>query len=327
MQKIGLSLALASLLLVSKSAAVSLDEIQFWTGSGTNRAALVVEWSSPQSFGSSTVPAPVADKSLVWGYRFNGTTTAAQMLQAIAATDPRLHVVDFTGWGSTFIVGIGYDIFAGGGTPGIADGVTTNFFTNNLLTDYTVDIDAAALLNTNNLYWGGYNGPNWEVWTELGGAGGFLNCPNRGTNAYWMPDDLENPYSGVHGQWELAQFGLDALTLTNGSWVGFSVAAGYDDYTDYTAYMPYLFNKRAPASPDPRVTALVKNLAGGWQSGQWQAQFISCTNWNYTLERSTDLLTWITVTNGIPGNGVSLNISDLTPPTDKAFYRVRADRP
>ena len=65
MKKIGLSLALASLLFVSKSPAVSLDEIQFWTGSGTNRAALVVEWSTPESFGPSSVPAPVADKSLV----------------------------------------------------------------------------------------------------------------------------------------------------------------------------------------------------------------------------------------------------------------------
>ena len=327
MKKIGLSLALASLLFVSKSPAVSLDEIQFWTGSGTNRAALVVEWSTPESFGPSSVPAPVADKSLVWGYRFNGTNTAAQMLQAIAAADPRLHVVDFTGWGSTFIVGIGYDIFPGGGAPGLVDGSATNFFTNNLLTAYTVDIDAAAFLNTNNLYWGGYNGPNWEVWTELGGAGGFINCPERGTNPYWTPTDSENPYFGVHGQWELAQFGLDALTLTNGSWVGFSVAAGYDDYTDYTASLPYFFDKRAPASPAPSITALVKNFGGGWQSGQWQAQFISCTNWNYTLERSTNLQTWSTVTNGVPGNGVSLNISDLAPPTNQAFYRVRADQP
>ena len=325
MKKICLMLALVSLLFVPKSPAVSLDDIQFWAGSGTNRAALVVEWSTPESFGGSTVPAPVADKILVWGYRFNGTNTATQMITAILAADPRLYVVADETYG-TYIEGIGYNL-DGAGVTGIADGGGTNFFTNNFLTGFTVNLDAAAALNPTDLFWSGYYGPNWEVWTELGGAGGLLNCPDRGTNAYWTPDDPENPYSGVHGQWELAQLGLDGLMLTNGSWVGFSVAAGYDDYYDFNASLPYFFHKRAPALPDPGITALVKNFGGGWQSGQWQAQFVSCTNWNYSLERSTNLQSWIAVTNGVPGNGVSLNLSDPAPPTDKAFYRVRADRP
>ena len=47
MKKISLSLALAGLFVVAKSSAVSLDGIQFWIGSGTNRAALVIEWSTP----------------------------------------------------------------------------------------------------------------------------------------------------------------------------------------------------------------------------------------------------------------------------------------
>src|SRR5580704_9949630 len=45
MKKLCLLLALASLFLVPKSPAISLDDIQLWTGSGTNRAALVVEWN------------------------------------------------------------------------------------------------------------------------------------------------------------------------------------------------------------------------------------------------------------------------------------------
>ena len=47
MKKVSLALALASLFLVTKSPAISLDDIQLWTGSGTNRAALVIEWNSP----------------------------------------------------------------------------------------------------------------------------------------------------------------------------------------------------------------------------------------------------------------------------------------
>ena len=90
---------------------------------------------------------------------------------------------------------------------------------------------------------------------------------------------------------------------------------------------PYNAHKHAPAEPDPGITALVKNLTGGFQAGQWQAQFISCTNWLYSLERSSDLQSWTTVTNGISGNGANLVTADPAPPADKAFYRIRADQP
>ena len=193
-----------------------------------------------------------------------------------------------------------------------------------MLTNATVYIDAAVPLNPGDLYWGGWNGPNWELWTELGDAGGFLNCPNRGTNAYWTPDDPNNPDSlGVHGQWGL-NWGLSSLQLTNGSWIGFSVAAGEFEY-DTTS--PYFTHKHAPAAPDASITALVKNLTGGFQGGQWQAQFLSCSNWLYSLERSPDLQHWITVTAGISGNGTNAIIGDATPPADKSFYRIRADQP
>ena len=90
---------------------------------------------------------------------------------------------------------------------------------------------------------------------------------------------------------------------------------------------PYNAHKHAPAEPDPVITALIKNLTGGFQGGQWQGQFLSCTNWLYSLERSTDLQSWTTVTNGISGNATNLVTVDPAPPTDKAFYRVRADLP
>jgi len=190
---------LAGAFLVSAASAVSFDEIQFWTGAGTNRAALVIEWTAPESSLGSTVPAPIADKSLAWGYRFNGTATATDMLKAILASDPRLYVVDYDGFGVTFIVGIGYHL-SGNVVTGITDGAVTNLFAGNFVTNYTVDIDAARSLDTNDLYWGGYYGPNWEFWTEIGDVGGFSSCPDRGADPYWTPYD-PNYYSGAHGQW------------------------------------------------------------------------------------------------------------------------------
>ncbi|MFZ0829201.1 MAG: hypothetical protein WAO02_17450 [Verrucomicrobiia bacterium] len=324
MKKIGLWLALVSLFVASKSPAVALKDIQFWVGSGTNRAALVVQWSAPESFGYTTVPAPIADQSLVWGYRFNGTATGIQMFNAIVTADPRLYAVEvfYPSFGIS-VYGIGFHL-GGGGDLGITDGSTTNFFTDGLLTNATVDIDAAAPLNPGDLYWGGFNGPNWETWNELGDAGGFLNSPDRGTNAYWTSTDPVYASSGFHGQWELAQTGLSSLQLTNGSWIGFSVAAGEFEF-DLSA--PYNAHKHAPAEPDAGITALVKNLCGGFQGGQWQAQFLSCCHWLYSLERSPDLQNWTLVTNGVSGNGTNLIIGDAAPPADKSFYRIGADQP
>jgi len=318
------SLALAGICFVSKAQSVSFNDIQFWIGSGTNRAGLVIEWSTPESFGYTTVPAPIADKSLVWGYRFNGTATAAQMFNAIVAADPRLYAVESIdpqyGLG---VYGIGFHL-GGGGDLGITDGATTNYFPNGVLTNATVDIDAAAPLNPGDLYWGGWYGPNWENWTELGDAGGFFSPPYRGTNEYWTSTDPLYDSTGFQGQWEFADNGLSFLQLTNGSWIGFSVAAGEYE-PDLTA--PYNAHKHAPAEPDPGITALIKSLTGGFQGGQWQAQFLSCTNWLYSLERSPDLQSWTIVTNGIPGNGTNLVATDPVPPADKSFYRIRADQP
>jgi hypothetical protein len=324
MKKISSWLALVSLFFASESPAVSLNDIQFWVGSGTNRAALVVEWTTPESFGYTTVPAPIADKSLVWGYRFNGTATGIQMFNAIVAADPRLYAIEVTyPLFGTSVYGIGFHL-AGGGDLGITDGNTTNFFSNGLLTNSTVDIDAAAPLNPGDLYWGGFNGPNWETWNELGDAGGFLNSPDRGTNTYWTSTDPTYASSGYHGEWELAQAGLSGLQLTNGSWIGFSVAAGEFEF-DLSA--PYNAHKHAPAAPDAGITALVKNLTGGFAEGRWQARFLSCTNWLYSLERSPDLQNWMTVTAAVSGNGTSLIIEDATPPADNSFYRIRANQP
>ena len=93
----------------------SFTNIQYWTGTGTNSAALVLE------FGAPTTPASVA-----WGYRWNGSSTAASMLFALAGTitvtgtnaplplagsDPRLLVdaIFFPAFGGYFVNTISYN--------------------------------------------------------------------------------------------------------------------------------------------------------------------------------------------------------------------------
>ena len=277
MKKVRLALELASLFLVTKSSAISLDDIQLWTGSGTNRAALVIEWSTPNVISNSTVPVPIADKTLVWGYRFNGSATGAQMFNAILAANPSLYAVEYIDpvYGPS-VEAIGFNL-QGGGPVGVTDGAVTdlaNAFTNGVLIDPNLNVDAAYSLNSGDLYWGGVFGPSWEVWNELGDNGGFYASPNRGTDAYWTPTDLVYYSAGAHGQWEYAQAGLGFLPLTNGSWLGFSVAAGADDYLDESDPSTIAFNldKHAPPSPDGTYVAYVCN------TNDFAVQIISTNN-------------------------------------------------
>ncbi len=93
--------AFAALIAITASAARaqtavnSFDDIKFWTGTGTNRAALVIEFQS----GTNTL-------SVAWGYRWNGDNVMQDMLFALAGriagaqqaplpdqdSDPRLSV-------------------------------------------------------------------------------------------------------------------------------------------------------------------------------------------------------------------------------------------
>jgi hypothetical protein len=73
--------------------------------------------------------------------------------------------------------------------------------------------------------------------------------------------------------------------------------------------------------PPPPITA----FQAGLSNGVWTAQFLSRTNWSYTLQRSSDLNAWTDATTA-NGNGGTLSLQD-NPNGIMQFYRVRAQRP
>jgi hypothetical protein len=75
--------------------------------------------------------------------------------------------------------------------------------------------------------------------------------------------------------------------------------------------------------PPPPVSA----VRGSFKNGAWQVQFVSRTNWLYTLERTVDFQTWATVSATQAGNGTNQVLQDAAPPAHGGFYRVRANRP
>ena len=94
-----------------EEATIAATEIEYWVGDGVNEAIMVVNW---------------ADTALAWGYRWNNDATVADMMDDIAAADPRfsysmngayLGDINFTDGGVTL-----------GITPGNYWGSTNNGF-------------------------------------------------------------------------------------------------------------------------------------------------------------------------------------------------------
>ena len=61
---------------VGRADPFTLDDIQLWVGTGSNRAGLIVDFKT----GSG-------NQSFAWGFRWNGTATGADMVNAIAAAN------------------------------------------------------------------------------------------------------------------------------------------------------------------------------------------------------------------------------------------------
>ncbi|HET9405541.1 MAG TPA: hypothetical protein VFO57_13270, partial [Burkholderiales bacterium] len=75
--------------------------------------------------------------------------------------------------------------------------------------------------------------------------------------------------------------------------------------------------------PDPAVVL----LDGRFVTEQWRVEFVSLVGRSYTLERTQDFENWTTVSPATPGTGAVLSLNDPSPPSGRAYYRVRAQRP
>ena len=162
------------------AAPFSFDDLQFWIGAGTNRAALVIDWSDT----STTPPA------LAWGYRWDGTASGRDMLTAVIAADPRLFAkLGDSAANPRRVYGLGYDAnndeqFA------IDDG--TVFDTNGV--EYTSSPpDLAASITPTDYYAEGWYTGFWHY--------GFTEF---------------EPYGSGH--WSDAGSGMASHTLVNGEW-------------------------------------------------------------------------------------------------------------
>lgn len=82
------------------AAEFTLDMIQSWAGEGSNRAALVIQWNDERE-----------QNALVFGYRWDGVATGADMIKAVIEANPRLYgLIQYTNISSPTDPSGGYTI-------------------------------------------------------------------------------------------------------------------------------------------------------------------------------------------------------------------------
>lgn len=198
----------------------SFNDIQFWTGSGPNRSALVLQWNDG---GTPT--------SLAWGYRWSGNATGIVMLKAIAGMttltapqSPSTILDTLSGADSRLTLtmeryGFGDSLFS----IGFNDGNQ-----NRTRADWATGYWAYSVFGGNFSY------PTYDAnWNYL-------------ADANYLQSGSFN-YSSV--SWFSSPIGASDRELVDGSWDAFSFAPGFT--TSATA-QPF-----AVSVPEPSVAILV----------------------------------------------------------------------
>jgi hypothetical protein len=219
-------MVLAALLLVvgafgvrAQSLVQSFDDILFWTGNGTNRSALVLQWNDG---GSPT--------SLAWGYRWSGATTGMDMLKAIAGSvtvtpgDPLTLLESSSGADGRMVLSIQ--------RYGFGDSVLSISIQDGLTTRNQADWA--------NGYW---------AYSIFGGTFSYDNYDADGN--YLGPasySQVGNPsFSSIN--WLVSPIGASDRELVDGSWDAFSFAPGF---TTTAVAQPF-----AVSVPEPSVAILL----------------------------------------------------------------------
>lgn len=166
-------------------AGMTFEDIDVWVGQGQNEAALVIDWNDGQD-----------ELVKVWGFRWDGTATGADMLLAVCQADASLYTmgVNVAGLGIAF-GGIGYDVDADGFDI-TKDGVTSNF-------------DAYGFMQI-------VQDTEFDSWTST-------DADDNWSSGWWS--DGFWGYSYINpglSDWTGSMVGASSRTLADGSWDGWS---------------------------------------------------------------------------------------------------------
>ena len=178
MKSVGLAAVfLMSVMVGTAGAAFTFGDIEYWVGSGSNQAAMVIDWNDGKD-----------PQSLVWGYRWDGTATGEDMIMAIAGTGD-----GYTPYGDdmrlfanlTYYGGLGYALFGLG---------------------YDLDGDGGSFIS-------GEEGYETENGYATDPDDHYREGWYTGNWSYWWDEDLNDT---IGDAWHFAPLGLSSHVLTDG---------------------------------------------------------------------------------------------------------------
>ncbi|HEX4125653.1 MAG TPA: hypothetical protein VHY37_13070 [Tepidisphaeraceae bacterium] len=236
--------ALAGLLVASgicaaadAQAVTSFSGITSWVGTGSNSAALLIDWNDPGN--------PNGDTSLVWGYHWSGADTAytSDMIEAVVAADPHLYALLSNDVPEPQIAfGFGYNqnlsnsmVLSPTPTQTSLEQTETWNFGNSGQPNLALIPDDGGGVNDSRHATGpgqvweeGWNVGYWALWTATESDLLANNDDASDWDAQWGPDELN---------------GIGTQALTNGDWDGLDFDPDFDTS----------FNGDAPAEPTAAV--------------------------------------------------------------------------
>ena len=262
------------------AASTTFDSIKFWTGTGINKAAMVIQWNDGGT-----------PKSMVWGYRWNGTATSFDMFQSIAGTTS-LADSSSPQNSQTYL----------GSDPRLTTSWTKYGFGNAL---DSVIFQNDTTLRTQSDWTNGY----WE-YNVFGGEFEYPLYDSAGSVATYS---LEGSYSYSAVEWFSSPIGSSDRTLVDGSWDAWSFSENF---------VPVSITEPTPSLPPPPTckSILLKS------STELEIIFTTTINISYQLESKNDLLapTWTAI--GEPWNASSSETVCavlINPQVERQFFRLR----
>jgi hypothetical protein len=165
--------------------AFTFDDVDFWVGSGANRAALAIDWHRE-------VGDPPA---MVWGYRWDGTAKGSDMLLAIVAADDRLFAKLGMQQDQIRVYGLGYDANDDGEFALDDQGLTQ--FDDDGIAYGSAPLHGTPALDGGDFYTEGWESDFWHYGVGVG-----------------------NPFGGGH--WLSSPLGIVDRQLADGVWDGWA---------------------------------------------------------------------------------------------------------
>ena len=211
----------------------SLDDIRYWVGSGANRAAIVIDW------GENAADPP----ALVWGYRWDGAATGADMLSDVLAADDRLFAkLGGSAANPAAVYGLGYDA-DDDGTFTLDDATTFNAAGIAI----TGAADAAIATDPGDFYAEGWYTGFWHY----GSAS-------------------SNPFDG--DSWADAPEGMAGRDLTDGGWDSWTFSPTFN-------FASFAENPQAAESPFPPGDYDQNGSVGLSDYARWKERYGTNDTW------------------------------------------------